>query len=322
MLFRRVLLAILTSLLFFYASSAKAFDAPADLLASGKVDEAIQALNGVIATQPYSSRSYGLLCRAYFSLSQWDRAISACEKAISIDQNSAEFHLWLARAYGEKADAAGLFSAASLAKKSRAEFEKATGLDPFSAEAHTDLAEFYFEAPSIVGGGKDKARAQADLLAKISPTHERWVRGRIAEKEKNNADAEKEYRAMIDASHGSAWSWLSLGQFYKHNNQLDPMEEALQHVLTAPIDRPESLVDAASMLYKTDRNLPLATELLRRYLKDKGNEQAPIYKAHFLLGNILEKQGDRAGAVAEYRSVLALVGGFRPAQDALKRLNA
>jgi len=321
MLFRRVLLAILTSLLF-YASSAKAFDAPADLLASGKVDEAIQALNGVIATQPYSSRSYGLLCRAYFSLSQWDRAISACEKAISIDQNSAEFHLWLARAYGEKADAAGLFSAASLAKKSRAEFEKATGLDPFSAEAHTDLAEFYFEAPSIVGGGKDKARAQADLLAKISPTHERWVRGRIAEKEKNNADAEKEYRAMIDASHGSAWSWLSLGQFYKHNNQLDPMEEALQHVLTAPIDRPESLVDAASMLYKTDRNLPLATELLRRYLKDKGNEQAPIYKAHFLLGNILEKQGDRAGAVAEYRSVLALVGGFRPAQDALKRLNA
>lgn len=298
-----------------------AADAPADLLARGRVDDAISALNGTIASQPDSSRAYGLLCRAYYSLSQWDHAISACEKAVKFDQNSAEYHLWLGRAYGEKADVAGFLSAVGLAKKSRAEMEKATGLDPFSAEAHTDLAEFYFEAPSVVGGGKDKARAQADLLAKLSPTHQHWVLGRIAEKEKDPAVAEKEYRAMIDASHGSAWSWLSLAQFYKRNNRFDAMQEAAQHVLTASIDRPESLVDAASLLYKTGRDLPLAAQLVRRYLQDKGNEQAPIFKAHFLLGNILEKQGDREGAAAEYRSSLSLAKSFAPAQEALKRVS-
>jgi len=303
------------------APSAGALDTAADLLAHGRVDEAISALNGTIAAQPSSSQSYGLLCRAYFSLGQWDHAISACETAVSLDQNSAEFHLWLGRAYGEKADAAGFLSAAGLAKKSRAELEKAVGLNPFSIEAHTDLAEFYLEAPGTVGGGKDKARAQADVLIKLSPVNAYWVLGRLAEKDKDGATAEKEYRAMIDVSRGSAWSWLSLGLYYKHNNRLDPMQEALRHVLNAPVDRPEALVDAASTLYKTQRDLPLAAQLLRRYLKDKGNEQAPIFKAHYLLGNILEKQGDKTSAASEYRTALALAKQFGPAQEALKRVS-
>ena len=80
-------------------------------------------------------------------------------------------------------------------------------------------------------------------------------------------------------------------------------------------------MDAASTLYKTQRDLPLAAQLLRRYLKDKGNEQAPIFKAHYLLGNILEKQGDKTSAASEYRTALALAKQFGPAQEALKRVS-
>jgi tetratricopeptide (TPR) repeat protein len=304
-----------------WATAAQAADSGADLLAHGRVDDAIQALNGEIRTAPRNSKSLGLLCRAYFSLGQWDRAASACEKAIALDENSAEYHLWLGRTYGEKADATNFLSAAGLAKKSRAELEKAVGLDPFHVEAHTDLAEFYLEAPGIVGGGRDKARAQADILMKLSPTHAHWVYGRIAEKDKDGATAEKEYRAMIDGSKGSAWSWLSLGLYFKHNNQLDPMEEALKHVAGALLDRPESLVDAASTLYKSQRNLPLAAQLVRRYLQEKPNEQAPVFKAHYLLGNILEKQGDKNAAADEYRTSLSLAKEYGPAQEALKRVS-
>jgi cytochrome c-type biogenesis protein CcmH/NrfG len=50
----------------FVGVRAKAVDAPADLLARGRVDDAITALNGSISAQPSSSQSYGLLCRAYF----------------------------------------------------------------------------------------------------------------------------------------------------------------------------------------------------------------------------------------------------------------
>jgi TolA-binding protein len=90
--------------------------------------------------------------------------------------------------------------------------------------------------------------------------------------------------------------------------------------LDAPLDRSESLVDAASTLYKTNRNLPLAADLVRRYLKSTPSDQSPVFKAHFLLGNILAKQGDKAGAAAEYRATLALVKDFEPAKTALARV--
>jgi tetratricopeptide (TPR) repeat protein len=301
-------------------SVAAAADSAADLLSEGRVDDAISALNGKISSAPDDSQSHYLLCRAYYALGQWDHAISSCERAIALDQNNAEFHLWLGRTYGEKADVVNFLSAAGLAKKTRSELERAVGLDPFSVPARVDLAEFYLEAPGIIGGGKDKASAQATELAKLSPPSAHWVNGRIAEKNKDAATAEREYRAMIDSSQGSAWSWLSLGLYYRHNEGYDEMEQALKHVLDAPpLDHSEALVDAANTLYKTDRNLPLAAALVRRYLKSKPSDQAPIFKAHFLLGNILAKQGDSQGAAAEYRATLALVKDFKPAQEALKQ---
>jgi len=295
---------------------------PADLLAAGRVDDAIAALTAKVSSSPNDAQSFSLLCRAYYGLGDWDRAISSCQKAIRLDENNPDFHLWLGRTYGEKADATNFLSAAGLAKKARAEFERAVGIDPFSVQARVDLAEFYFEAPGIVGGGQDKGRTQAQELVKLSPPSAHWINGRLAEKGKDTVTAEKEYRAMIDSSQGSAWSWLSLGLFYRHNNRYDEMEAALKHVLDASLDRAESLVDAASTLYKTDRNLPLAADLVRRYLKSTPSDQSPVFKAHVLLGNILVKQGNKQAAESEYRSALALAKNYSPAQEGLKRLNS
>ena len=50
-------------------------------------------------------------------------------------------------------------------------------------------------------------------------------------------------------------------------------------------------------------------------------EEAPAFKAHFVLGSILEKQGDKKGAAQEYSAALALAKGYSPAQKALDRVN-
>jgi Flp pilus assembly protein TadD len=81
------------------------------------------------------------------------------------------------------------------------------------------------------------------------------------------------------------------------------------------------LVDAASNLLRANRDLPFATELLRRYLSTTTVEQAPPFKAHYMLGSILEKQGDRAGAAREYQTALALAKDFGRAREALIRVN-
>ncbi len=50
-------------------------------------------------------------------------------------------------------------------------------------------------------------------------------------------------------------------------------------------------------------------------------EEAPAFKAHYLLGTALEKQGDKQGAAQEYRAALSLAKNFSRAQEALDRLN-
>ncbi len=280
-----------------------AADSPKDLLAAGRVDDAIQTLKQQISHSSTDAEANNLLCRAYFMLEEWDRGISACELAVNLAPQNSLYHLWLGRIYGEKADRAGFMSAAGLAKKVRNEFEHAVELDRKSWEARTDLAEFYLEAPGIVGGGKDKALRQAEALASLNPAMAHYINGRIAEK-----------------NHGGALAWLNLALFYRHQNRLDEMEQALRTMESRPLDRPESLMDGGSILLRTGRNSALGIELVRKYLSGPTVEEGPAFKAHYILGKLLEKQGDRSAAAQEYRAALALAHDYTPAQEALKRI--
>ena len=296
-----------------------AADTPQDLLAGGRVDQAMRILEQHIRSGP-TAEAYNLLCRADFELDDWDAGIPACEKAVSLAPDNGLYHLWLGRIYGEKADRSGFLKAAGLAKKVHSEFERAVEFDPNNWEAHTDLAEFYLEAPGIVGGGEDKARAQADLLTTMNPAMADWVRARIAQKKKDNAVAEKEYRAAIDASHGGARAWVNLAGFYRHTGHLDEMEHALRTMESCPLDWHAALMDGASLLLRTGRNYPLAIRLVRHYLASGPVEEWPAFKAHFLLGELLEKEGERDAAAEQYRAALAMAHTFAPAQEGLQRV--
>jgi TolA-binding protein len=65
----------------------------------------------------------------------------------------------------------------------------------------------------------------------------------------------------------------------------------------------------------------MAIRLMRRYIASSNTvEESPVFKANYLLGELLEKQGNRPAAAEEYRAALALAHTFARAQDALKRV--
>jgi Tfp pilus assembly protein PilF len=261
-----------------------------------------------------------LLCRAYFALEDFDRAESACKKAIALEPNNGRYHHWMAHVYGEKAARASVFSAGGLAGKTREELERTVQLSPGDVDARVDLAEFYVEAPGFMGGSRDKARAQAVLIGAKDPAREHWVYARIAEKNHDNETAEREYHRMIQVSNGDSEAWLNLALFYRHQKRYDEMEQVLVRTSQAPMSKPDVLVDIAQNLFHFGRNPVLAIQVLRQYLTARPVEEAPAFKAHYLLGSLFEKQGNMSEAAREYQTSLSLAPQFGQAQQALKRV--
>jgi len=78
------------------------------------------------------------------------------------------------------------------------------------------------------------------------------VEERIAEKKKDYAAAENEYRIAIKVSAGKAGTWLNLAGFYQHAGRLADMEDGLRHATDAEMHRPDLLVGAAEMRQTKD----------------------------------------------------------------------
>jgi tetratricopeptide (TPR) repeat protein len=285
------------------------------------VDDAIHALKDRVQLAPKDAAAYDLLTRTYFYMGNWDEAAAAAEHAVALEPSNSEYQLWMARAVGEKAAHASFVTAVRMVPKIRAGFERAVQLDGSNAEARTDLAEFYMEAPAFLGGGKDKALAQAEVLNTQDPSAAHWIKGRLAERAKKFDVAEQEYRAAVSSSKHSTEHILDLASFYRGRGRFDEMEEAVKKAASGDIWQTSVPFDAALLLFNAGKNFSGAADLLERYLAGSfQTESAPAYQAHYLLGQIREKQGNPQGAAAEYSAALTLANEFGPAQAALGRV--
>jgi len=288
------------------------------LLQQGRVDEATASLRQVLATQPGDAQAHQLLCRSYYSLEMADNAIRECELAVSNDPSNSDNQMWLGRAYGFKAAHANPVAALSLAIKVRTAFERAVQLDPENIQAMSDLGEFYVEAPSLIGGGLDKAQALAARMQPQFPAQAHRLLALAAEKKKDNAAAESEFIKAVDAGR-TPDAYIDLGHFYQRHNQPDKMADALQAGIAADRRKGPALVDAASILTNAHSSPELAESLLRAYLASAAKtDDAPAFKVHVQLGELLAQQGDSAAAHREYETALALASNYAPARKALQ----
>ena len=295
---------------------------PMEVFRSGKVDDAIHSLTTQVSGNPRNARAYADLCRVYGSVEDYDNAIQYCERAAQLEPNVSEYHLWLGRAYGDKAEHSGPFSAIGWAKKAGAEFERAVQLAPNNISARSDLVEFYREAPGMVGGGLDKARRVAEETAKIDPLAATLMRTQFAMKDKDYATAESEAKRAVQASEGSARYLLELARVYGKQKHWSDFENTIARAVDSKQKKTIDDFDAADMLVSHGRNLNGAIELLHSYLTGPMDEEGPAFRAYYLIGRAYEKQGKKTEAAKAYQSALQLAKGYRTAQDALRRVTS
>lgn len=288
-------------------------------LLQGRLDDSISMLQRLVASDQADGASYLLLCRGFYADEQIDRAVDACEHAARLMPQDSNVQDWLGRAYGVKADHAGPIEGFKLARKVRAAFESAVALNPHNGAAVDDLSEYYVGAPSIVGGGLDKADALADRSISALPQQAHRIRALTAEKRKDYATAEHEFQAAVDVEKlPNAMS--DLGDFYRRRNQDNAAVETLKRCIAANKTKDPALVDAASILNTMHREPQLAAFALQQYLLSNAKtDDAPAAKAHVLLGKTFATMGDSAGARIEFGKALELAANYPPAKKALEQ---
>jgi tetratricopeptide (TPR) repeat protein len=320
---RRVVLALGAVPLLALPCTSRAADLPSatHALLEGNNDIAIEQLKQILAATPANDSSSGqahlLLCRAYYAQSMASAAASECTAALHTLANDSSAQDWAGRAYGMQAKGAGPIAGLRLAAKVRNAFEAAVRTDPLNGDAVNDLSEYYIDAPSIVGGGFEKATLLADRSQSQLPQNAHRMRALAAEKQKDYATAEREFRAATAVTNQPD-AWADLGAFYSRRTQPEKAVEALRQAILLDRAHDATLVDAATTLTEINREPELAERALRGYLASHSrSDAAPAFKVHVQLAKLLRDDGNTADAKIELEHSLELASGYAPARKEL-----
>lgn len=283
-------------------------------LQAGEASKALSLLQSAPQSGPDAAEARNVECRVRYTLQQWSAAAKACAQAVRLDGQNSNYHLWLGRALGEQAGAASFLNAYALSKQARQEFETAARLDPHNADALSDLGEFYVEAPSVVGGGLDKAESVAEELDRFNPAGAAQLRGRIAYARKDYGATEKDYKQAIALSPHPSRAWATLASFYRARKQWPQMQSAARSCAEAAARDPQSgvaLFNGASVLIEANQEPELAAKMLEDYLSSSSRtEEGPAFLAHAWLARLKMQLGDAAGAQQEQAAATALAGEY------------
>ncbi|MDQ3038407.1 MAG: tetratricopeptide repeat protein [Pseudomonadota bacterium] len=249
-----------------------------------------------------------------------EAAVKLGERAIAALPRDADAWYYAGQAYGRMAIEVSMLRKASWASKTRDAFQKAVSLDPDHLGAREGLVQFYSMAPAIMGGGKDKATAEANAFATRNPAGGHYLRAMTLE----GASAERELRTAV---------------------RLAPNESRYRGALVMLLDRSKRSTDALAaieaglarkpddvrMLYMLGRHAALHGQrtdvglaaLDRLLAKPAGSlEDISVAGAHWRRGQLREKQGLTSEALVDYRRAVALAPRLADAKKDLARLAA
>ncbi|HEY6466373.1 MAG TPA: tetratricopeptide repeat protein [Candidatus Acidoferrales bacterium] len=300
-------------------------DSPAAVDGSRKVNSgdyrgAISQLQSAVSQNPADASAYYWLGRAFYELDDYDSSAMAEEKAVSLAPKNSEYHDWLGRAYGGKADRERSFF---VAKKVKAEFQTAIKLDPSNIDARRDLEDYDINAPWIAGGNKDEAQAQVDAIAAIDP-----VEGHIAraiydnEALKKPADAEVEYRAVLNAKSNHIEPYLQAANFFINENKPSDVLAAVNAAAAVAADDARLDFYRGVVAIMNQSDLQSAERNLKSYIASTPARSSwPSHAfARVWLGRLYEALGQPAAAAEQYRAALQLNPNQKEARARLDKL--
>lgn len=158
-------------------------------------------------------------------------AVQLLRRAVELQPDNVDYRLGVSAAIGAYIDDVAFYRKLSLAQEIHKHLEDAYVLDPRSVDVLDGLVRFYLAAPAIIGGGRDKAVAEAARLLALDRSEGCIANGLIAIHDKRYADAEREFRAAIRAAPKSAAPRYELGKLQQIQKRYDAAFASFEDVM-------------------------------------------------------------------------------------------
>lgn len=290
----------------------------------GEYNKVITILEPAAAKDPGNGDIQLLLTKTYIRSNQSDAAIKSAEKAVSINPNNSEYHNWLGQAYGDKASHASMFSAYPLARKTQKEFETAVKLDERNFDAAQNLVEYDCTAPSVVGGGEDKAQPLIQKLLSLDAAQGHYAAGNCRLQKKDYVAVDEEFTKALESKPKSINLICEMAEYFADRGQGDKVLKAADAgEAAAPGDPRVKFYRAVGWILVGEKP-PDAEQSLKDYLPLilPGLDYPNASTVHYWLGHLYESQKNVSGAHSEYETALKLNPKNKHAQEALKKLGS
>jgi tetratricopeptide (TPR) repeat protein len=143
---------------------------------------------------PADPLALAALATGALAAERFDQAVAAADSAVALAPRLSATQLILGQAYLSHARARPSLGAIGKVKTGRMAVERAIALDPGNLDARHTLLQFLLQAPGIVGGSRDRARSEADEIARRDPARGLLARIEVAEADRK----ESEMAALFD----------------------------------------------------------------------------------------------------------------------------
>lgn len=272
---------------------------------AGRFAQAIATHQQAAQTDPNNAALHYWLGRCYYELHNYQQASEELEKAIKLDGNNSDSHFWLGRIYGRLAET---HHSLWLGIRTRKEFETAIKLDPKNVEARRALVEFYGGAPWIVGGSKNKARAQIEAIAAQNPMEGYLAQGDFDHMVGDATGAQADYQKALSVKAATPVEYYEVADFYASQHNAAQLERAVDNVLHVAPNDPRLSYYQGILLAIQGEKLEEAESYVKAYLASTVNRSD--YPSHAdartWLGHIYEQLGRRMEAAEQYRAALEI----------------
>ncbi|HYX52971.1 MAG TPA: tetratricopeptide repeat protein [Candidatus Limnocylindrales bacterium] len=294
----------------------------AALYHSGSYDAAADQLRARLARNANDALSNYWLGRCLFEMDDFDGAISALKRAVALEPGSSEYHQWLGRAYGRKAEKSSGFAALSVAKKCKKEFDLAVQLDPQNIKAQRDLIEFIADAPSDLGGGEERGLEQIQALSALDELQGRLALADFHAERKKYAQSDAEYQAILESSPETTDAWLEIADYFRGRGNATRIAQAVAGAENADASDRRLSYYRGTALVLANRDFDAAEKFLQTYIDTvPENSELPSHSsAYAYLGKLSENRSQPERAIQQYTKALELNHDNRMAKQRLKAL--